>query len=91
MVFPVALIPGAREPGMLATFGVPAWTTPVPDGPTTMDTVTIAEHQREGGGAPGQRRPVRVRTRSTRPSGRLRELLVATRELFARRFTTSHV
>jgi hypothetical protein len=89
MTSPLSIIPGAREPGMLTTFGVPVWT--IRDGPSTMDAVTIAEHQREGGGAPNQRRPVRVRTRSTRPSGRFHELLVAARELFAWRVRTRHV
>lgn len=54
-------IPGAREPGMLTTFrSAPA--LPVPDGPSTMDSATIADRQREGGGAPNQRR-----TRAGRP------------------------
>jgi hypothetical protein len=50
------LIPGAREPGMLTTFGAAAVVMPgVPAGRSTMDAVTIAEHEREGGGAPSQR------------------------------------
>lgn len=31
----------------------------IPDSPTTMDAATIAARQREGGGAPNQRRPAR--------------------------------
>jgi hypothetical protein len=53
----VPMIPGAREPGMLTTFGVRARVTP--DSPSTMDAVTIAARQREGGGAPSERRPAR--------------------------------
>jgi hypothetical protein len=49
------MIPGAREPGMLTTFGViPRFSTGAL-GP--MDAATIAAHQREGGGAPSERRP----------------------------------
>lgn len=53
--FETPMIPGAREPGMLTTFGVPAVT--IPDSPCAMDAATIAARQREGGGAPNQRRP----------------------------------
>jgi hypothetical protein len=50
------LIPGAREPGMLTTFGArPVIMPAVPAGRSTMDALTIAEHEREGGGAPSQR------------------------------------
>lgn len=63
-----SIVPGTREPGMLITFGrVAATTATVADGPSTMDAVTIAEHQREGGGAPSQRRAVRGPLRWTRP------------------------
>jgi hypothetical protein len=55
--FRVPMIPGAREPGVLTTFGVHAHV--IPDLPTTMDAATIAARQREGGGAPNQRRPAR--------------------------------
>lgn len=55
--FITPMIPGAREPGMLTTFGVqPAV---IPHSPSTMDATTIAARQREGGGAPNQRRPAR--------------------------------
>lgn len=54
--FKTPMIPGAREPGMLTTFGVPAVAI-IPDSPSTMDAATIAARQREGGGAPNQRRP----------------------------------
>jgi hypothetical protein len=53
---PSALIPGAREPGML-TRGASAPSEQIPDGPGTMEAATVAERQREGGGAPNQRRP----------------------------------
>ena len=55
--FKTPMIPGSREPGMLTTFGVPA--VIMPDSPSTMDAATIAARQREGGGAPNQRRPTR--------------------------------
>lgn len=50
------LIPGAREPGMLTSFRSSAPRLPLPDGPSTMDAATIAQRQREGGGAPSERR-----------------------------------
>jgi hypothetical protein len=53
--FRTPIIPGAREPVMLTTFGMHAIV--IPDSPTTMDAATIAARQREGGGAPNQRRP----------------------------------
>jgi hypothetical protein len=69
-----SIVPGTREPGMLITFGrVAATTASVPNGPSTMDAVTTAEHQREGGGAPSQRRPVRAPLRWTDRSGTLPE------------------
>ena len=56
--FKTPMIPGAREPGMLTTFGRRPAAILV-DSPTTMDAATIAARQREGGGAPNQRRPPR--------------------------------
>jgi hypothetical protein len=55
------MIPGAREPGMLTTFGVqpPA----VVGGGGTMDAATIAGHQIAGGGGPAQRRRAREQSR----------------------------
>jgi hypothetical protein len=55
--FRPAMIPGAREPGMLTTFGVPAVVSS--GAPIAMDAATTAARQREGGGAPNQRRPAR--------------------------------
>jgi hypothetical protein len=52
--FKAPMIPGAREAGVLTTFGVPA--VILPHSPTTMDAATIAARQREGGGAPSERR-----------------------------------
>jgi hypothetical protein len=49
-------IPGAREPGMLTTFVPSRPVVAIPEGPGTMDAATIAERQREGGGAANQRR-----------------------------------
>jgi hypothetical protein len=60
--FKTPMIPGSREPGMLTTFGVPAVVF-IADSPSTMDAATIAARQREGGGAPNQRRPARVWSR----------------------------
>jgi hypothetical protein len=54
--FKTPMIPGSREPGMLTTFGVPT-VVAITDSPSTMDAATIAARQREGGGAPNQRRP----------------------------------
>ena len=50
------LIPGAREAGKLMRFAGPV---AVIAGSTTMDAATILERQREGGGAPSERRPAR--------------------------------
>ena len=85
------IVPGTREAGLLTTFGTPISSPSVPDGPSTMDAVTIAEHQREGGGAPGQRLPVRPRAARTGEGSRTRELFFATRLLFVWRFRTNHV
>ena len=54
-------IPGEREPGSLTTFGPIATTRMriIPDGSSSLDAATIAERQREGGGAPNQRRAPR--------------------------------
>ena len=55
--FKVPMIPGAREPGMLTTFGVHA--VVFSGAGIAMDAATTAARQREGGGAPNQRRPAR--------------------------------
>jgi hypothetical protein len=87
-----SIVPGTREPGTLTTFGTPAASmTTCPDGPSTMDAVTIVEHQREGGGAPSQRRPARARRPWTGVNSRLHGLAVATRLLFQWRLRTNHV
>lgn len=59
--FKTPMIPGGREPGMLTTFGRPV--VILGDSPVTMDAATIAARQREGGGAPSERRRPRVRSR----------------------------
>jgi hypothetical protein len=59
--FRTPMIPGAREPGMLTTFGRPV--VILEDSPVTMDAATIAAHQREGGGAPSERRRPGERSR----------------------------
>ena len=69
--FPPRMIPGAREPGMQVRFGAPPVT--VYDSPCTMDAATIAARQREGGGAPNQRRPPRERSLWGRLARRLRQ------------------
>jgi len=58
--FSTPMIPGAREPGMLTTFGRPVVIRE--DSPVTMDAATIAARQREGGGAPSERRQPRNRS-----------------------------
>ena len=59
--FSTPMIPGAREPGMLTTFGRPV--VILEDSPVTMDAATIAAHQREGGGSPSERRRPGERSR----------------------------
>jgi hypothetical protein len=73
--FPRQMIPGAREPGRQVTFGV----EPVIIGgsPSTMDAATIASRQREGGGAPNQRRRPGDRTLWARWVRRLRHFFAA--------------
>jgi hypothetical protein len=72
--FKVPMIPGAREPGMLTTFGVHA--VVIPASPITMDAATIAARQREGGGAPNQRRPAREGSAWKRLGLTLRRVLI---------------
>ena len=58
---PGPLIPGGyerntltyRQPGSMGADGAVI----LPTGPSSMDAATIAEHEREGGGAPSQRPP----------------------------------
>jgi hypothetical protein len=59
--FSTPMIPGAREPGMLTTFDRPV--VILEDSPVTMAAATIAARQREGGGAPSERRRPRERSR----------------------------
>jgi hypothetical protein len=73
--FPPRMIPGAREPGMQVRFGAPPVT--VYNSPRTMDAATIAARQREGGGAPNQRRPPRERRTWKSLAHRLRQFLTA--------------
>ena len=74
--FSVPMIPGAREPGMLTTFRVHAV---VFSGlPIAMDAVTTAARQREGGGAPNQRRPAGERSLSRDLWQRLQRFIGAT-------------
>ena len=55
------MIPGARERGALtvgptsAFGGTAEGAALVPEGPSTLDEATLAERQREGGGAGSQR------------------------------------
>jgi len=72
--FDTPMIPGAREPGMLTTFGVVA--AIIPDWPKTMDAATIASRQREGGGAPSERRRPRPGSTWTRLTQTLRRVLI---------------
>jgi hypothetical protein len=55
------LLTGERERGLLTTFApLAANARTIPDDAPAMDAVTIAERQREGGGAPSARRRKRV-------------------------------
>lgn len=55
-VFPETMIPGQREPGSLTRFAVtPNVVQTMVD--VTMDAAGRADRQREGGGAPSERRP----------------------------------
>jgi hypothetical protein len=74
----VDLIPGARETALLTTFGS-AGIPMTADEPTTMDAATIAERQREGGGAPSQRRPAAERLWFSRLRHTLQQFLASTR------------
>jgi hypothetical protein len=86
---PSALIPGAREPGMLTMVGTSPACAEIPDELGTMDAATVAERQREGGGAPNQRRSAE-RSRWNM-AHTLHEFLMSTRALYGRRFRTNHV
>jgi hypothetical protein len=85
-------IPGEREPGLLTRFGGRASMSGSPEPPSappqrgcgagdpgTMDAVTIAERQREGGGAPGERRLEGERSRLNKLGRSLRQFLMAPR------------
>jgi hypothetical protein len=72
--FDTPMIPGARESGMLTTFGVVA--AIIPDWPKTMDAATTASRQREGGGAPSERRRPRPGSTWTRLTQTLRRVLI---------------
>jgi hypothetical protein len=55
----LAMIPGQREPGSLTRFaGRPDMVQTMVD--VTMDAAGRADRQREGGGAPSERRPAHV-------------------------------
>lgn len=85
------MFPGTREPGMLTTFGAPAASMPGTTEPLTMDAITIAEHQREGGGAPSQRRPVRERGGWNGSRRWLQGWVASGRALFGHRVQANHV
>jgi hypothetical protein len=72
------MIPGAREPGMLTTFGVQVKLTP--QGPSTMDAATIAMHQTAGGGGPDQRRRARAQSRWNVLARKVGDLLTGSRQ-----------
>ena len=73
--FTTQMIPGAREPGMQTRFSRPV--VFLGDSPVTMDAATIAARQREGGGAPSERRPAREGSSWTRLSRTVRRLLLS--------------
>ena len=68
------LIPGERQPGMLTTLGAPPPLTQYAPYVPGTDAAT-ADWQREGGGAPSQRRPMRDRTWGKRLEGALRQFV----------------
>ncbi len=72
--FSTPMIPGAREPGMLTRFAAPPIV--ISDTPCAMDAATIAARQREGGGAPSERRPAREGSSWARLSRTLRRLTI---------------
>jgi len=74
--FKAPMIPGAREPGMLTTFGVHA--VVFSGAGIAMDAATTAARQREGGGAPNQRRPAREGSLLTHLWQRMQGFLRAT-------------
>jgi hypothetical protein len=60
LAHPSLMIAGEREVGSLARFAAtPEMAHSMVD--PTLDAATIADRQREGGGAPRERRPARVR------------------------------
>lgn len=59
---PRILIPGARESGMLTSFRPSTADLCLRDGTGTMDAAATADRQREGGGAPSQRRSAEERS-----------------------------
>ena len=81
-------IPGEREP-LTLTF-VPPDIRMARDEPTTMDAATIAERQREGGGAPSQRRPAAERLWWSGPRRILQQFLTTTRATATKRFRANH-
>lgn len=72
--FRTSMIPGAREPGKLTTFGVQP--VVIPNSPSTMDATTIAAREREGGGAPNQRGRARDGSASKSLGQKLRRFLL---------------
>jgi hypothetical protein len=86
--FPPRMIPGAREPGTQVRFGAPPVT--VYNSPCTMDAATIAARQREGGGAPSERRPPGERSMWGRLARRLRQFLTARDRSAGSASTLSH-
>lgn len=70
-----SMLTTTTPPGMQVRFGAPPVT--VYNSPCTMDAVTIAARQREGGGAPNQRRPPRERLTWKNLTHRLRQFLTA--------------
>jgi hypothetical protein len=50
------IVPGQREAGRLTRFAMAVADIAI-EGPSSMDAATIADRQREGGGAPSERRP----------------------------------
>jgi hypothetical protein len=92
MTFAPAMIPGERQPGALTRSPAPgAINTVGPAQPSTMDAAVTAERQREGGGAPRQRRPERRAWPWSHPRLALQQLVAPTRTLFGWRLRANDV
>jgi hypothetical protein len=92
MRFEDAMIPGERLPGALTRSAAQtAMAAHMPAQPGTMDAAVTAERQREGGGAPGQRRPGGRRWPWSRVRIARERLVAPKRTFFGWPMRTNHV